>query len=357
VLLVTGNTNFWGAACEDGSVYIWTPAGRRILNPLILEAQPVIMDCRDWWLLCISAVGMCHVWNLKTMASPHPPVSLAPVLDIASHAQGPHLTRSPGIIFARLNTEGRIVVAMSNGDGYTYSPAMYTWQRISEPWWAVGSQYWNTTDSSVGNLKSSTDQAKTTEQNDAVSPENISAGIIPLLERNTTNHTLVQGRAYYLQRLIKALISAEGFEGFEANVSVAHLENRVAAAVALGAREEFKIYLFMYAKRLGAEGLKGKVEELLRSLLGDFLSEDHEGSDKGGEREKEKDKEELMCGWKREELLREVVLILGMSYPRSPLSRQTKGKAVLTYRNRQTPRPPTHYSPLRKTSWHRARAA
>ncbi|KAF2813330.1 protein HIR1 [Mytilinidion resinicola] len=313
VLLVTGNTNFWAAACEDGSVYIWTPAGRRILNPLILEAQPVIMDCRGWWLLCISAVGMCHVWNLKTMASPHPPVSLAPVLDIASHAQGPHLTRSPGIIFARLNTEGRIVLAMSNGDGYTYSPTMYTWQRISEPWWAVGSQYWNTTDSSVGNLKSSSDQAKTTEQNDAVSPENISAGIIPLLERNTTNHTLVQGRAYYLQRLIKALISAEGFEGFEANVSVAHLENRVAAAIALGAREEFRIYFLMYAKRLGAEGLKGKVEELLRSLLGDFLSEEHEGDEEDGadEKEKTKETEELVCGWKREELLREVVLILG----------------------------------------------
>ncbi|OCK80339.1 protein HIR1 [Lepidopterella palustris CBS 459.81] len=306
VLLVTGNANFWAAACEDGSIYVWTPAGRRILNALVVEAQPVIMDCRGWWLLCISAVGMCHVWNLNTMSSPHPPISLAPVLDIAAHSQGPHLTRSPGIIFARLNSEGRIIVAMSNGDGYTYSPTMYVWLRISEPWWAVGSQYWNTTDSSVGNLKSSSDQAKVTEDDDEVSPENISAGIIPLLERNTTNHTLVQGRAYYLQRLIKALISAEGFESFEASVSVAHLENRVAAAMALGAREEYRIYLFMYAKRLGAEGLKGKIEELLRSLLGDFLVDISEGPDK-----EDGEKGELICGWKREELLKEVVLILG----------------------------------------------
>jgi len=248
---------------------------------------------------------MCHVWNLNTTSSPHPPISLAPVLDIAAHAQGPHLTRSPGIIFARLNSVGRIIVAMSNGDGYTYSPTMYVWQRISESWWAVGSQYWNTTDSSVGNLKSSSDQAKATEDNDEVSLENISAGIIPLLERNTTNHTLVQGRAYYLQRLIKALISAEGYESFEASVSVAHLENRVAAAMALGAREEFRIYLFMYAKRLGAEGLKGKIEELLRSLLGDIFVDVREPN-----RELENSEEEL-CGWKREELLKEVVLILG----------------------------------------------
>ncbi|KAH7114470.1 TUP1-like enhancer of split-domain-containing protein [Dendryphion nanum] len=303
VLLLTGNENFFAAACEDGSAYVWTPAGRRMLSALVLEAQPVIMDCRGWWLMCITAVGMCYVWNLKTLSSPHPPVSLAPVLDIAAHTQGPHLTRSPGIIFARLNSEGRMVVAMSNGDGYSYNPSMYVWQRISEPWWAVGSQYWNTTDSSVGNVKSNTDDGAPREVNDQVSIENVSAGIIPFLERNTTNQFLLQGRAFYLQRLIKALISAEGYETFEACVSVAHLENRLAAAQALGAREEFKIYLSMYVKRIGAEGLKGKIEELLRNLTGDLLAENEDAEDKP--------KEDVICGWKREDLLREVVLILG----------------------------------------------
>ncbi|PSN73011.1 protein HIR1 [Corynespora cassiicola Philippines] len=304
VLLVTGNLNFWAAACEDGTVYVWTPAGRRILNAMILEAQPIIMDCRGWYLLCITAVGMAYVWDLKTMSSPHPPVSLGPILDIAAHTQGPHLTRSPGIIFARLNSEGRIIAAMSNGDGYSYSPDMFVWQRISEPWWAVGSQYWNTTDSSLGNVTSSKEKPASKDENDQVSPENISAGIIPTLERNTTNQFLLQGRAFYLQRLIKALISAEGYETFESTVSVAHLENRVAAAKALGAKEEFKMYLSMYVKRIGAEGLKGKIEELLRSLTDNVLDgdEDEEG---------QPNEEDLICGWKREELLKEAVLILG----------------------------------------------
>ncbi|ORY11885.1 protein HIR1 [Clohesyomyces aquaticus] len=306
VLLVTGNVNFFAATCEDGSVYAWSPAGRRVLSALVMEAQPVIMDCRGWWLMCITAVGMCYVWNLQTMCAPHPPISLAPILDAATHTQGPHLTRSPGIIFARLNSEGRIVVAMSNGDGYTYSPMMYVWQRISEPWWAVGSQYWNTTDSSVGNLQSSSDKAPVKEIDDQVSVENVSAGIIPMLERNTTNQFLLQGRAFYLQRLIKALISAEGYESFEACVSVAHLENRVAAARTLGAREEFKIYLTMYVKRIGAEGMKGKIEELLRSLTGDLLAEEDDSSNGSA-----KTKEDTICGWSKEELLREVVLILG----------------------------------------------
>ncbi|KAF2866756.1 protein HIR1 [Massariosphaeria phaeospora] len=304
VLLVTGNMNFFAAASEDGSVYAWSPAGRRLTSTLITEAQPAIMDCRGWWLMCITAIGTCHVWNLHTMSSPHPPISVAPILDIASHAQGPHLTRSPGIIFARLNSEGRIIVAMSNGDGYAYSPDMYVWQRISEPWWAVGSQYWNTTDSSVGNIKSSKDKEPSKETNDQVSLENVSAGIIPLLERNTTNQFLLQGRAFYLQRLVKALVSAEGYESFESCVSVAHLENRVAAARTLGAREEFKIYFSMYVKRLGAEGLKGKIEELLRSLTGDLLAEE-DGEDAA------KTEDDVICGWRREDLLKEVVLILG----------------------------------------------
>jgi protein HIRA/HIR1 len=251
--------------------------------------------------MAISAVGTCYVWNLKDMSAPHPPISVAPVLDVAVHTHGPHLTKSPGIVFARLNTEGRIVVALSNGDGYTYNPNMYIWQRISEPWFAVGSQYWNTTDSSLSNIRSSQDKDAPKEKDDQVSPENISAGIIPSLERNTTNQFLLQGRAFYLQRLIKALISAEGFETFEGCVSVAHLENRVAAAKTLGAREEFKIYLSMYVKRIGAEGLKGKIEELLRDLSGDLIAEDEDT-------EKTAD---TVCGWKKEDLLKEAVLILG----------------------------------------------
>ncbi|KAF2431042.1 Hira-domain-containing protein [Tothia fuscella] len=326
VLLLTGNSHFWAASCEDGSVHVWTPAGRRFLNALVMEAQPVIMDCRGWYLLCISAVGMCHVWNLKTLSSPHPPVSVAPILDIAMASQGPHLTGGPGIVFARLNSQGCIVIGMSNGDGYTYSSAMYTWQRLSEAWWMVASQYWNTTDSSVGNLQPSSSSSSipkpTNGKNtdDELSPENLSAGIVPLLERNTSTQSLLRGRSYYLTRLVKQLLVAEGFEGFEANVSVAHLENRLSAALVLGAKMEFKVYLQMYAKRLGAEGLKGKTEELLRFLMGEIYDDeggeevDVEDAGRGREREKGKGwnaSGEDVLGWKREDLLRDVVVILG----------------------------------------------
>ncbi|EHL03138.1 putative protein hir-1 [Glarea lozoyensis 74030] len=270
VILVTGNKNFWAAACEDGSIYTWTPAGRRIFNALVLEAQPVIIESR-----------------------------------------GTHTTSAPGVTSAHLNTTGHIIVTLSNGDGYLYSPSMFVWQRLSEAWWAVGSQYWNSNDSSISSLQS-TGVGQDSRRDGEISASNISAGIIPHLERHTTNEVLLKGRAYHLQRLIKALLSREGFENFEAGVSIAHLENRVAAALQLGAREEFRIYLFMYAKRLGAQGLKNKVEELLRSMLGGILKElpnvpSVDATEVGEGWYSEDDK---LCGWDRKELLKEVVLIL-----------------------------------------------
>jgi protein HIRA/HIR1 len=266
------------------------------------------------WLLCVTSVGMCYVWNVSTMAAPHPPVSLAPVLDAAVQSLAAHPTGAPAIHHVRLNSEGRIIVSLSNGDGYAYSPQMYCWQRLSEVWWAVGSQYWNTTDASVSNL-----QAKGSGLEGAPKMD-ISAGILPWLERNTTTETLLRGRAFFLQRLIKVLLSREGYEPFESGVSLAHLENRLAAAMMLGSKEEFRVYLIMYAKRLGMEGLKGKVEELLRTLVGGIVdSEDTDGEASGVaniaanvvEGRNWREENALICGWKREELLGDVVLVLG----------------------------------------------
>ncbi|EXJ77557.1 protein HIR1 [Capronia epimyces CBS 606.96] len=316
VLLVTGNHKFWAAADEAGSIYLWTPHGRRLNSAIVMEAQPVILAANESWLLCITSVGMCYVWNVKTMSSPHPPVSLAPVLDTALHSLAAHPTGAPAITHARLNSEGRIVVTLSNGEGFAYSPQMYCWQRLSEVWWAVGSQYWNTTDSSVGNIQSSKGQTG----NNAEKSVDVSSGIIPWLERNTTSETLLRGRAYFLQRLVKVLLSREGFESFESGVSIAHLENRIAASLMLGAKDEFRIYLLMYVKRLGAEGLRLKVEELLRTLVGGIVEEPQ--PDRPGESGKIlapnavegrnwQEESTTICGWPREELLKDVVLLLG----------------------------------------------
>ena len=342
ILLVTGNAEFWAAADETGAIYLWTPAGRRLNSAIVMEAQPVILACHDCWLLCITAVGMCYVWNVKSMSSPHPPVSLAPMLDAAVHSLAPHPTGAPAITQARLNSEGRIVVSLSNGDGYAYSPQMYCWQRLSEVWWAVSSQYWNTTDSTVGDLRS--------KQKNGEQKVSISAGVMPWLEKNTTTETLLRGRAFFLQRLIKVIMSREGFENFESGISIAHLENRVAAALSLGSKDEFRAYLAMYAKRLGMEGLRSKVEELLRTLIGgvvDTPSEEDEqpfaqapNSVKG---RSWLEKTNLLCGWPRDELLKDVILVLGKFLP---LKGQNLYADILSGKHRDLQRTTIPYAKL-----------
>ena len=326
VLLVTGNRRFWAAACDDGALITWTPAGRRLFNTFILESQCSMLDSRGPWLMAVTAVGLVHIWNMDSCIAAHPPISVTPILDIAAISQQPHLTGGPAIIFARLNSEGCAVIGMSNGDGFTYSTTMHVWQRLSEQWWAVGSQYWNTSSSSSDSansrfaVASTSTNAKTisrvpAEEDDAtVRLENLSGGIIPYLERNTTSQVLLPGKAYYLQRLVRALLSAEGYEGFEAGVSVAHLENRLAAALTLGAKDEFKLYLNMYAKRLGTEGARLKIEELLRSLIAGVYDDDivdAKSTLRDGAASYMNGKSDELCGWKKEGLLRDVVLILG----------------------------------------------
>jgi protein HIRA/HIR1 len=313
VILIAASKTFWAAACEDGSIHVWTPAGRRLLSPMILESQPVILECRDRWLLCITAVGLAHVWDVRLQSSPHPPVSLAPILDIAMTSLHQHTaTSGPGVTSAHLNSTGHIVVTLTNGDGYYYARDMYTWQRLSEAWWAVGSQYWNSNDSSISALQSSAvgPSSKDSRETSTDGPT-VSSGIIPFLERHTTNEFLLKGRAYALQRVIKTVIQRRGGEALESSISIAHLENRIAGALQLGAREEFRLYLFMYAKRLGAERARTKVEELLNALMGGILQ------DKGPNKQDGRGwftNDEEICGWDRKELLKGVVMILGTSF-------------------------------------------
>ena len=315
VILASANKNHWAVACEDGSIHVWTPAGRRLLNPMILESQPVILESRDHWLLCVTSAGLAHVWNLKTQSSPHPPISLGPILDAATTSLTQHsASPAPGVTSAHLNSTGFVVVTLSNGDGYFYARQMHTWQRLSEAWWAVGSQYWNSNDSSISALQSTAvgpnsrdaSSASHTPDANANAPVTVSSGVIPFLERHTTNEFLLKGRAYALQRIIKTVIQRRDGENFESSVSIAHLENRIAGALQLGAKDEFRLYLFMYAKRLGAEGARGKVEELLNSLLGGVLREkdDEQGEGWYGRGDE-------ICGLDRKELLKGVVMILG----------------------------------------------
>ncbi|KAI5782469.1 TUP1-like enhancer of split-domain-containing protein [Pyronema domesticum] len=271
VLLVTGNSNFFAAACEDGTVHTYSPVGRRLMNPLILESTPCFLASSGWWLMTITAAGLCYVWNLKTKAAAHPPVSLAPILDIANLPKE-GVTKAEAVTDAGINSRGQLIVSIGSGDGFVYNSDMMIWQRVTEAWWAAGSQYWDTSGSYRSQPAASVGEGQ--------GPP-LSAGIIPLLERRTTTEVLLHGRGRWLQRVTA--------------VSIAHLENRVAAALLLGDREGFRGWVMTYVRRIATEGLKGKVEEVLREFAGRL--EEEEGEEEDGE---DGDGDEMVCGKHRD---------------------------------------------------------
>ncbi|KAF3311350.1 HIR complex subunit [Orbilia oligospora] len=298
VILITATTNFYAAACEDGTIHVFTPAGRRLLSPLVLDATSCFLESRGWWLMAITCVGACHVWNLQTMKSKYGGggVSLAPIFDLASilsDADKP-VSKAESITEASVNGNGNVIICLTSGDGFVYSSDLCVWQKISEAWWATGSQFWDTSGGTA-----------------MATGAGLSSGIIPFVERRTTAEVLMHGRGRFLQGIIKRLSTREGWEGFESTVSVAHLENRIAAAKSLQAKDDFKTYLTMYARRIAMEGAKHKVEELCKELMTDVNESMMMIDDSADPKGESKVEDTMICGWDKTELLKSCLLIFG----------------------------------------------
>ncbi|KAJ8098604.1 TUP1-like enhancer of split-domain-containing protein [Lipomyces tetrasporus] len=274
VLLVAGNTSFWAVACEDATIHIYSPTGRALAPTIVLESTPSFLDAAGKYLMCLSSTGTLNIWNMLTMTSPHPPVSVAPVLDAAVYSDS-GLHKSPSITKCVITAVGSVVITLTNGDGYTYSPSMYAWQRVSESWWAVASQYWDS------------------------SGMHSTGGTVGVIERRTDEELKRAGKGRALQRMVKSAMMREGYEGIETTVSIAHLENRIGAAILLGSKKEFQTYMMMYARRLAEEGLKDRLEELFKELLGPM---------EGGTYDLY---EATICGIDKKELLKEIIIAVG----------------------------------------------
>lgn len=277
VILLAGNPLFWAAGCEDGTIIIWSPCGRRLFPSIILESSPCFLECQNSFLMCITSIGLLHVWNITLESSPHPPVSLAPILD-ASTFQFSELKSAPSIVSALINSTGQVIVTLSDGDGFTYNSTMYSWLKVSEAWWAVGSQYWDSS-----GFKGTTGKS----------------GIIGMLERRTDDEVMKLGRGRFLQKIVKSAMLLEGYEGFETSVSISHLENRLSSAAILHSSDEFKTILNVYTRRIAEENMKDKLEELCIHLLGPILDDPFVSW-----------KPEI-AGLKKRELLREVLITIG----------------------------------------------
>ena len=112
------------------------------------------------------------------------------------------------------------------------------WVKISEGWWADGSDAW------AGRQRNSNNTA--------------SRGIIAMLEAGISE----------LKDSDEHDPNTEKPQWWNAAKTLGHLEERQSAAKLLDSPAEFKHSLLLYAKKIAEEGFRGKAEELVRELFG-----------------------------------------------------------------------------------------
>ncbi|KAI9483200.1 MAG: TUP1-like enhancer of split-domain-containing protein [Benjaminiella poitrasii] len=238
VLLMVSNALFSAVGCEDGSIYTYSPAGRRLLPPLILESTPVIVRQQDQWLLVLTATGLLYTWDILQTTAVLEGVSIAPILQVAEKPAESEC-RAPSIKDVRVQKRtGLPLLITSLQQAFMYHINMKTWMRISDAWYVI-SEFWG---SSNG---------------ERMEDHPLSW----LSSRLMSGHTL-DPTATILMDIARI------DEGTTAVVTLSHIETQLAVAALLESPKEYIEWMKYYARKLSEEGVKEKVEELCRWLMG-----------------------------------------------------------------------------------------
>ena len=143
ITICTSGDNFWSCCSDDGTVYVYSDSGRKLLPPMIMGVPCSFLEACGNFLLCVTSIGQVYCWNVDASRLLFPPTSLYPLLSPNLRFSDDVLTRAENITMCTLTASGVPIVTLSNGDGYMYDKVMEVWMLINDSWWAYGSQYWD----------------------------------------------------------------------------------------------------------------------------------------------------------------------------------------------------------------------
>ncbi|GAA6039502.1 hypothetical protein JCM8097_009584 [Rhodosporidiobolus ruineniae] len=332
VVAAAGGPVFTAVSLDDGSLVAWSPAGRRIIPTLVLDAPCSFLEAEGSYLLALTALGTLSVYNLSpSIPKPrtiYPPLSISPLLASSATRQHPN----PTVTTSALLPHGTPLIALSTGATFSYDADLAAWTRLSEPWWARSSEAWegrratsargghgsfadknsargiirkvesavneivvnelhngedgaeDTTDEEdEGEAEAEVEKGKekepatseTENQDAAPTAEGGDVEMNGAASSSTSNGKTKASPPAPLPRPAKRLKPTGPPESptrssgdFRTAATLAHLETRMQAAVALDSQSEYRAFLVQYAKKLAEEGFRSKAEELARELLG-----------------------------------------------------------------------------------------
>lgn len=280
ITMCTAGKDFWSFATDDGTLYILSDNGQRILPPLVLGVPISFLEANNNFLLVVTSLGELYCWDITEQKLKFPVNSVFPILNPSLRYSDDVLTRAENITMCSVTKTGVPLVTLSNGDGYMFDKDMETWLLISDGWWAFGSQYWdmtNTTNLSnqFQNDESKNDKDKAASWNsDGIKTivndiQGNNSSIINFMERKTNDELNRKNRIKNLQKFARAILMKEGFEDMEEIVTLSHLENKILVSLKLEEANEFNNLLIVYCVRLGELGYTDRLNDVLQWIFND----------------------------------------------------------------------------------------
>lgn len=217
--------------------------------------------------------------NVKKQISNFAPVSIQSLTNY-----------SPNVSFvsACVRENGSPVVTFSNGVVYSYDPALCTWVKLADRWWAEGSDFWQ------GRQRS----------NSAIANRGVMTSIESSVAGTPDESNAEKPRPNW----------------WFAALTLSHLETRLHATKLLDSPQEYRQALLMYAKKIADEGFRGKAEELIKDLFGPvywyvlafLFSHNLTGSRSSRRPGREDGWNPTVVGFSKRDLLKDVLSVFGM---------------------------------------------
>ncbi|KIY64054.1 WD40 repeat-like protein [Cylindrobasidium torrendii FP15055 ss-10] len=223
VLAAKATRTFAAAATYDGCVYVYSHNGRRLMPNMCLGSPCTLVDGANDSLLVITSAGQLYSWDVAKQTAHFPPVSLSTIL-----------TNNVTLTTAAICPNGSPVLNCSNGVVYTYDAALCTFVKLTERWWAEGSDTWTGRQRASSTLN----------------------GIINTIEGSLAGP--LDERAAETPRP----------QWWDTALTLGHLESRIHAARLLESPNEYRQALLLYSKKIADEGFRQKAEELIKELAG-----------------------------------------------------------------------------------------
>ncbi|KAI0084762.1 WD40 repeat-like protein [Irpex rosettiformis] len=227
VVALTATNTFCAAGLQDGSIYVYSLTGRKMMPAMSLGDSCSQISGAKNALLVLTVTGQLYAWNVKQQKALFPPTSIHPIL-----GSTPNISVSS----ATIRANGTPIIKLTSNVVYSYDASLCSWTKLTDGWYAEGSDAWQ------GRQRANTQIAN--------------RGIVSTLESYVTE----VGPPVDSEKERPAWWSTA--------LTLGHLETRLHAAKTLDSPQEYKYALVLYAKKVADEGFRAKAEELVKELFG-----------------------------------------------------------------------------------------